>query len=123
MVDVILVCSTVLIALLSPVLTDLILAIINNKTSGGNMSMKNIELIVELIKYDMNYALEFIKKLDLNEVQELIDNEMIVTSEVCKEVKDDNELTVMADRLYIVFETTYKIYQKLNYKSLMKGVI
>lgn len=123
MVDVVLVCSTVLIALLSPVLTDLILAIINNKTSGGNMSMKNIELIVELIKYDMNYALEFIKKLDLNEVQELIDNEMIVTSEVCKEVKDDNELTVMADRLYIVFETTYKIYQKLNYKSLMKGVI
>lgn len=123
MVDVILVCSTVLIALLSPMFTELILLIINNKNSGGNMSMKNIELIVELIKYDMNYALEFIKKLDLNEVQELIDNEMIVTSEVCKEVKDDNELTVMADRLYIVFETTYKIYQKLNYKSLMKGVI
>lgn len=123
MIDVVLVCSTVLIALLSPVLTDLILAIINNKTSGGNMSMKNIELIVELIKYDMDYALEFIKKLDLNEVQELIDNEMIVTSEVCKEVKDDNELTVMADRLYIVFETAYKIYQKLSYKTLMKGVI
>ena len=127
MVDVILVCSTVIIALLAPIFTDIILTIINNKISGGHVSMKNVELIVELIKedlndYDMFYAKEFINKLSLNELQELLDNEMIVTSEVCKEITNDKDLTKVADKLYIVFETAYGVYQKLNYKSLMRGV-
>ena len=127
MVDVILVCSTVIIALLAPIFTDIMLTIINNKINGGNVNMKNIEIIVELIKedlndYDMFYAKEFINKLSLNELQELLDNEMIVTSEVCKEVTNDKDLTKVADKLYIIFETAYGVYQKLNYKSLMRGV-
>lgn len=84
--------------------------------------MKNVEFITTLINYDPAYAFEYINKLDYNGVKELLDNEMKITSEACKEVIDTDQLFKLSDDLNILFAKLHAKFKYLEIKNLAKGV-
>lgn len=84
--------------------------------------MKNVEFITTLINYDPAYAFEYINKLDYNGVKELLDNEMKITSEACKEVIDTDQLFKLSDNLNILFAKLHVRFKYLENKNLTKGV-
>lgn len=84
--------------------------------------MKNVDFITTLINYDPAYAFEYINRLDYNAVKELLDNELKITSEACKEVIDIDQLFKLSDDLNILFAKLHAKFKYLEIKNLAKGV-
>lgn len=84
--------------------------------------MKNVDFITTLINYDPAYAFEYINRLDYNAVKELLDNELKITSEACKEVIDTDQLFKLSDDLNILFAKLHAKFKYLEIKNLAKGV-
>lgn len=90
--------------------------------------MKNVDFVATLINYDPVYAFEYISKLNYNEVKELLDNELEITSKACKEVVNNFdadqffELINLSDNLNILFSRLHAKFKYLENKNLAKGV-
>lgn len=125
MINLIAILIIVPIAIIAPVITDLIIELINIK---GECKMKNVDFIATLINYDPIYAFEYINKLNYNEIKELLDNELEITSKACKEIVDNFDtdqffkLIDLSDNLCILFSRLHEKFKYLENKNLSKGV-
>ncbi len=125
MINLIAILIIVPIAIIAPVITDLIIELINIK---GECKMKNVDFVATLINYDPIYAFEYINKLNYNEIKELLDNELEITSKACKEIVDNFDtdqffkLIDLSDNLCILFSRLHEKFKYLENKNLSKGV-
>lgn len=84
--------------------------------------MNNQELITYLINCDMEYLIERIYKLDLNEVNKILEQELQIKAILVKEVVTEEELDELIFRLNIVFNHINNRKDKLELNELKKGL-
>lgn len=84
--------------------------------------MNNQELITYLLNYNMEYLLKRIQKLDLNEVNKILEQELQIKAILVKEVVDEEELDELISRLTILFNHINSRKDKLKLIELKKGI-